>query len=106
MSTARFRLSPQTLLVFDLFLTEPADWRYGYDISRETGLKSGTLYPLLMRLAERSLLETRWEAAEPGSPPRHLYRLTSAGKAWAREQRELLAAARKTRRPAPSGARA
>jgi DNA-binding PadR family transcriptional regulator len=38
------------------------------------------MYPILMRLADRGLLETAWEAdAEPGRPPRHLYRLTHAG---------------------------
>jgi DNA-binding PadR family transcriptional regulator len=47
-------------------------------------LKSGTLYPILMRLAERSLLETVWERGEPGKPPRHMYRFTSDGLRFAR----------------------
>ena len=79
------RLSPQTLLVLDAFLDAPKDWKYGYDISRNTGLKSGTLYPILLRLADRKLLETSWEATEPGKPPRHLYRLTPNGLQFARE---------------------
>jgi PadR family transcriptional regulator PadR len=79
------RLSPQTLTVFEAFLEAPRSWKYGYDISRNTGLKSGTLYPILMRLAERKLLETSWENSEPGLPPRHLYRLTSDGMKFARE---------------------
>src|SRR5438309_498327 len=62
----KLRLSPQTLQVLDAFLQVPKDWIYGYDISRNTGLKSGTLYPILMRLAERKLLETSWETAEIG----------------------------------------
>jgi PadR family transcriptional regulator PadR len=79
--------SPQTLRVFDALLAEPTTWRYGYDLSRETGLASGSLYPILMRLAERDLLETRWEEAEqPGRPPRHLYRLTADGAALARQR--------------------
>ena len=53
----KLRLSPQTLQVLDAFLQAPKDWKYGYDISRNSGLKSGTLYPILMRLAERKLLE-------------------------------------------------
>src|SRR3984893_14260786 len=77
--------TPQTLEVLDTFLEAPKDWNYGYDISRNTGLKSGTLYPILMRLAERKLLETSWEAAEIGKPPRHLYRLTPDGMRFARE---------------------
>src|SRR5271169_1862431 len=83
----KVRLSPQTLQVLDAFLESPMDWKYGYDISRNTGLKSGTLYPILMRLAERKLLETSWETAEPGTPPRHLYRLTPDGLRLAREHR-------------------
>jgi len=75
----KLRLSPQTLLVLDALLAQPREWQYGYDISRSTGLKSGTLYPILMRMADRKLLETRWETAEPGKPPRHMYRFTSEG---------------------------
>jgi PadR family transcriptional regulator PadR len=81
------RLSPQTLQILDAFLHEPQEWKYGYDLSRGTGLKSGTLYPILMRLADRRLLETSWEAGEPGRPPRHLYRLTADGLQFAREKR-------------------
>lgn len=81
----RMRLSAQTLQVLDAFLQNPTGWKYGYDISRNTGLKSGTLYPILMRLAERKLLETGWETSEAGRPPRHLYRLTPDGLRFARE---------------------
>jgi DNA-binding PadR family transcriptional regulator len=48
-------------------------------------LKSGTLYPILMRLAENRLLETSWETVESGRPPRHLYKLTGDGLRYARE---------------------
>jgi PadR family transcriptional regulator PadR len=82
----RLRLSPQTIQVFGAFLEAPREWRYGYDISRDTDLKSGTLYPILMRLADHKLLETNWEASEPGKPPRHMYRLTAEGLRFAREQ--------------------
>jgi PadR family transcriptional regulator, regulatory protein PadR len=75
----KLRLSPQTLLVLDAFLEQVEEWKYGYDLSRVTGLKSGTLYPILMRLAERKLLETEWEASDPGRPPRHMYRFTPEG---------------------------
>lgn len=79
------RRSPQTLLVLQVFLAFPADWRYGYDISRDIGLKSGTLYPILMRLEESNLLESTWEATQTGRPPRHVYRLTGTGLQVARE---------------------
>jgi DNA-binding PadR family transcriptional regulator len=84
--------SPQTLRVLDLLLQEPEGWHYGYDVSRRTGLKTGTLYPILIRLAEQGWLETRWEEPRrPGRPPRHAYRLTAEG---AREARSTLQRAR------------
>jgi PadR family transcriptional regulator PadR len=86
------RLTPQTLQVLDAFLEESTAWRYGYEISRGTGLKSGTLYPILMRLADRKLLETAWETSEAGKPPRHMYRFTPEGMQFAREQRQSRAA--------------
>ncbi|GGH07430.1 PadR family transcriptional regulator [Silvibacterium dinghuense] len=84
----KLRRTPQTALVLRELLRSPRAWSYGYDISRETGLKSGTLYPLLIRLAEQQLLETRWEAAENGRPPRHMYRLTANGVRAARDWAE------------------
>jgi PadR family transcriptional regulator PadR len=78
------RISPETLLVLEAFMVRPADWRYGYELSRETGLKSGTLYPILMRLENYSLLEACWVATGEGVPPRHTYRLTPNGLELAR----------------------
>jgi PadR family transcriptional regulator PadR len=79
------RISPQTLEILNLLASTPTDWRYGYDVSRETGLKSGTLYPILMRLADRGWLETRWEQANQTGKPRHMYRLTAEGQKAARK---------------------
>jgi DNA-binding PadR family transcriptional regulator len=97
MAWPKIRLSRQTVQVLDLFLDSPKDWKHGYDISRSTGLMSGTLYPILMRLAEHKLLETCWEAAEVGRPPRHLYRFTPEGLRFAREQRAFRASRGETR---------
>ena len=78
--------SSQTLLLFEALRARDSDWRYGYDLSKQTGLKSGTLYPILMRLEAQGLLETRWADAEvPGRPRRHLYRLTAYGLVAAHE---------------------
>jgi DNA-binding PadR family transcriptional regulator len=72
--------SRQTETLLRALLGGGPAWRYGYDLSKETGLRSGTLYPILMRLEAQGWLETRWEAAPmPGRPPRHLYRLTPLG---------------------------
>ena len=73
--------SPQTLQVLLALAAAPARWRYGYDLGTETGLKAGSLYPILVRLADRKLLEAAWEESPPpGRPARHLYRLTPEGR--------------------------
>ena len=103
---ARPDSSPQTRAVLRALHDHPAHWRYGYDISRETGLASGTLYPILGRLSDRQLVETRWEEDPPeGRPRRHLYRLTAEGVARAVAVAQEPVAARATRRrPATEGA--
>jgi PadR family transcriptional regulator, regulatory protein PadR len=82
--------SRQTRDLLAVLLEQPRSWRHGYELSKETGLKSGTLYPLLIRLSDQGLLDSRWKDSDrPGRPRRHVYRLTSAGLALAREQAEL-----------------
>jgi DNA-binding PadR family transcriptional regulator len=79
-------VSPQTAAVVRALTTAPGTWRHGYELCREIGLKAGSMYPILMRLADRGLLETKWETDPPaGRPPRHLYRLTAAGRRSAAE---------------------
>jgi DNA-binding PadR family transcriptional regulator len=77
----RFRRpSAQTTAVLLALAETPAAWRYGYALGQQVGLKAGSMYPILMRLADRGLLETAWETdPPPGRPPRHLYRLTGPG---------------------------
>ncbi len=83
----RLRLSRQTLSVLDALLLQPGDWQHGYSLSQRTGISSGTLYPILMRLEKLQWLETRWEEAQvAGRPPRHLYRLSGTAREWAREE--------------------
>ncbi len=78
--------SAQTRALLAVLAGKPRSWRHGYELSKETRLKSGTLYPLLMRLEAQGFLESQWQPTrQPGRPPRHLYRLTSAGAALARE---------------------
>jgi DNA-binding PadR family transcriptional regulator len=69
--------------LFSALLDAPDRWRHGYDLLRSTGLKSGTLYPLLIRLADDGLLEAEWQSpVPPARAPRHAYRLTAAGAAF------------------------
>ncbi|WP_454761557.1 PadR family transcriptional regulator [Caulobacter segnis] len=79
--------SRQTRLLLAEFSDQPQAWRYGYELSKATGVTSGTLYPALARLSDQGLLEAEWRAAlEPGRPARHAYRLTPAGLAFAQAQ--------------------
>ena len=78
--------SAQTLLVLRCLAEAGEAWRHGLEISRACGLKSGVLYPILMRLADQGLMHDRWEASpHPGRPQRHLYRLTAQGQAYLAE---------------------
>jgi DNA-binding PadR family transcriptional regulator len=74
------RPSPQTIAVLFALAAGSATWSHGYELCRSLGLKAGTVYPILIRLAERGMVETAWETeAPPGRPARHLYRLSPAG---------------------------
>ena len=101
----RAALSAQTRAVLAALAAEPSEWRHGYDLARETGLKSGTLYPILIRLADREMVEACWEADQPaGRPRRHLYRLTSQGLAAASAAPAPAPAPATSGRPRPSAA--
>ena len=79
--------SKQMRILLDALSAQRQAWRHGYDIMKETGLSSGTLYPLLMRMTDQGLVEAEWrEPAQPGRPARHAYRLTAAGFALAVEE--------------------
>jgi PadR family transcriptional regulator, regulatory protein PadR len=93
------RPSRQTVEVLGALAADPSTWRYGYELGLEVGLRSGSLYPILVRLSERELLESRWEADAPaGRPPRHLYRLTARGLEYATAHAPAPAAAARGRR--------
>lgn len=78
-----------------------ADWHHGYELCRRAEIKSGTLYPLLMRLAAQGYLEAEWQAPlEAGRPARHAYRLTAAGRQLARDHPPIA-----SRRPAGGSVR-
>tara|TARA_B100000678_G_scaffold83445_1_gene69320 strand:- start:2185 stop:2487 length:303 start_codon:yes stop_codon:yes gene_type:complete len=80
------RPSPQMLAVLAALYDRAPARIHGYELMKETGLKSGSLYPLLMRMSDRGLVSSEWcEPSAPGRPPRHAYRLTVTGLALARE---------------------
>jgi DNA-binding PadR family transcriptional regulator len=78
------RPSAQTVRVLGALAADPTAWRYGYELGAELGMRSGSLYPILVRLSDRELLDATWEPnATEGRPPRHLYRLTERGMEYA-----------------------
>jgi len=77
----RRHASRQVDALLAAFLEEPERWRFGYELSKQLGIGSGTLYPALLRLAEDGYLEHRWGE---GPKPRHLYRLAPDGLEFAR----------------------
>ena len=82
----KIRISGPTLKLLKLLLENPRQGRSGAEISKITGLGSGTIYPLLQRLEIAKWIEGDWENVEPsevGRPKRRLYRLTRSGQAAA-----------------------
>ena len=80
-------LTPQTALVLDAIVQSSGPCA-GVDIARTSGLASGTLYPILLRLEKAGWLESRWEVPDGtdlGRPRRRYYELTQHGSTAARE---------------------
>lgn len=78
-------LSPHARMVLSALLHARGAWSHGYELAQIADVKSGTLYPLLIRLEQQGHLEAEWQQPEGGGrPPRHAYRLTASGVELAR----------------------
>jgi PadR family transcriptional regulator, regulatory protein PadR len=93
------RMTLQTQLVLRAMLADPAAERYGLQLCEQTGLPSGTIYPIVARLEQLGWVESSWEnPAEHvarGRPRRRYYRLTEEG---AEQARDALARVYRSRR--------
>ena len=79
-------LSAHAKRILAALLASGTSWSHGYELARIADVKSGTLYPLLIRLEEQGYLEAEWQPpAERGRPARHAYRLTASGIKLARD---------------------
>jgi DNA-binding PadR family transcriptional regulator len=79
--TRKRALSTHARALLAALLAAGDGWSHGYELCSLTGIKSGTLYPLLIRLEAQGLLEAEWQQPLAGGrPPRHAYRLTAAGR--------------------------
>ena len=54
-------MTVQTQLVLRALLDEPDAEHYGFELSKTTGLKDGTMYPMLARLEDAGWIEGFWE---------------------------------------------
>jgi PadR family transcriptional regulator PadR len=76
------RLSHAALKVLRVFLSRPQEQVSGSDILKLTGMLSGTVYPILLRLERANWLDSEWEQLDPseaGRPRKRLYRLSANG---------------------------
>lgn len=78
-----------TLPTAAVFIALASGHRWGFDIIDTTGLGAGTVYPILRRLEDASLVTSSWESAKTAHaelrPQRRYYRLTAQGQAVARQ---------------------
>jgi PadR family transcriptional regulator, regulatory protein PadR len=62
----------------------PFDKHWGYDLTRQSGVRSGVLYPILHRMFDMGWLSDGWEDTESSGPrrrpPRRYYELTDTGR--------------------------
>src|SRR5215210_3043341 len=85
--TRRRPLSRHARALLEALVAVGPRWSYGYELTSRTGIRSGTLYPLLIRLEGQGYLEAEWQQpAASGRPPRHAYRLTADGLRLARAE--------------------
>ncbi|GIG90315.1 hypothetical protein Pen02_52510 [Plantactinospora endophytica] len=87
------RVTTAVARVLAAFLDDPATHRYGLDLIGTTGLPSGTMYPILVRLQRAGWIDSAWEEIDPvaaGRPARRYYRLTPDGLVRSRTELALL----------------
>jgi PadR family transcriptional regulator, regulatory protein PadR len=86
-------ITPHMAAVLKVFLEDPSRSRHGTEITRLTGLRPGTLYPLLATLEEAGWLVRENEEGDPrelGRPLRKPYTIVPAAVERAREELESL----------------
>ncbi|MFE3033016.1 PadR family transcriptional regulator [Streptomyces canus] len=82
------RVTTTVAKTISAFLQDPDEPQYGMSLMEQTGLASGTLYPILMRLQKEGWLDVSVEQIDPaveGRPRRKNYLLTQTGRIAARE---------------------
>jgi DNA-binding PadR family transcriptional regulator len=76
-----------TARVLAALLEDPTGEHYGLELMHRAGVSSGTLYPILRRLANAGWVTDKWEVVDPSEaarPRRRYYSLTRRGTEGAR----------------------
>ncbi len=95
-------ITPKMALVLKVFLEDPGQPRYGFELMKLTGMASGSLYPMLAKLEGAGWLTRGTEDIDPraaGRPARTNYTITGAAASVARVQ--LAALSEQFRPPIP-----
>lgn len=74
-----FDITPKMAKVLKIFLEDPGQPRYGFEIMKRTGLASGSLYPMLAKLEAAGWLTKGVETISPreaGRPQRFHYTIS------------------------------
>jgi DNA-binding PadR family transcriptional regulator len=108
------RVTLQTLQVLRVLLDDAVGQQYGLEISKKSGLPTGSVYPIMTRLEIAGWISSAWEEIDQsaeGRRRRRYYWLTEEGATCARHEvekaRHLLAPAPAARaQPRPGGATA
>ncbi|MGH3864584.1 MAG: PadR family transcriptional regulator [Pseudonocardiaceae bacterium] len=64
-------------------LGDPTGRYWGYELSKQSGVRSGVLYPMLTRMLDEGFLTDGWEAPDASRDkrqPRRYYELTDKGR--------------------------
>jgi PadR family transcriptional regulator, regulatory protein PadR len=82
-------ITPKMARVLNIFLGDPDQPRYGFELMKLTGTASGSLYPMLAKLEAAGWLTKGKENIDPhaaGRPARTHYTITGAAASTARIQ--------------------
>jgi PadR family transcriptional regulator, regulatory protein PadR len=96
-------ITPKMATVLKVFLEDPDQPRYGFELMKLTGMASGSLYPMLAKLEGAGWLTRGKENIDPrtaGRPARTHYRITGTAASVARIRLDELS--ERYRPPAPA----
>lgn len=85
------RMSLATAQVLSEMLKRPTDEFYGLELIKATGIPSGSLYPIMMRLEDQGWVTSHWEDLEEGKRKRKFYKFTPVGERRASEEVQAIA---------------